>query len=459
VISLAFLWTYKRHVDYRFPYHQDEWQHIGISQQIMAEGYNRQFNPFLGVPADHADLEPGFHAFLAVLFQLIGTDMILSYQYLAGIFASVAVLAIFMCILQFSRSFAIAILACLAFIGLSTNVNILGKEFFVPMSMAFSMIFFYIYLLKKAIDESDRVIFYLALVAFCILLLTHPPSAIILIIPSMIEILTSKGLLKKESMYLVIPFALLAFLLLWKGNITESGRYLLDIIYFEQGWGRLEVNYFLPFLYGLAPTLLALYGMFIYFEKYRFFSIFAFLSLAITSFFNLLGYTFLVPYSRALHLSMLSLLIFTAAGFEKITEKIGTLKPVLLAAVILIMFIPTYSKDREFRDYAQMTLTEDDYEALLWIRNNLGTENRIVTPYFMTSSVYPVSGNRVISLIPAQMEGGPIDDNLNFYVYNCDRQRQIIGSTGANLLYSRSSISCAGYEKVNPSGNYFIYRV
>src|SRR3989344_9026800 len=81
LVLFAAFSAYSRHSGNRFPYHHDEWQHLGISVQAMVEGYNRQYNPFIGKETWHADLEPGFHLYLASLFQMTGHSPILSYQY------------------------------------------------------------------------------------------------------------------------------------------------------------------------------------------------------------------------------------------------------------------------------------------------------------------------------------------------------------------------------------------
>jgi hypothetical protein len=357
-----------------------------------------------------------------------------------------------------TKNYFISLCASLFFITLTTNVNILGKEFFVPMSMAFSVIFFFIYLLKKSAAEHSSNIFLLSILFYGILFLIHPPSALILLIPLAIDLFTEKKPFPKSIFFLIVPIVLVCFFFFWKGNVISSKNYLFDILFFERGWGKLEISYFIPFLYGLIPTLIGVYGLFTNFEKYKFFSVLAFVSLGITTLFNLSGFTFLVPYSRAVHYSMLSLLLFTGIGLDSLTRKIGNYKYAVLIILFGIMLVPAYKKDIELKNYSQLPIYEEDYEALKLIEKNFGHGNVIITPYFMTSAVYPVSGNKAISLIPAQMEGGLIEDNLNFYDYTCDKMKDVIVDSGADFVYSRQLLECDFLIKIY-SGSTLVYSV
>lgn len=442
VLLFSFFWTYKRHFDYPFPYHHDEWQHLGIAKQIIIEGYNLEYNPFIGVPAAHADLEPGFHIFLAVFFKVTGLDAVLFYKYLPAIFALLTTLAMFACFYEFTKNYYVSLSSSMFFIALTTNVNILGKEFFVPLSMAFFLMFFFIMLLRKSIAANDKNLLMASLLFYIVQFLIHPPSALILLLPLSIELFSARKMLKKEMVVLLLPIAIFCFMFFWKGSIITSKNYILDLILFERGWGKLEVSYFLPFLYGIIPTLLAVYGLFSNLEKYRFFGILAFVSLGITTLFNLSGFTLLVPYSRAVHYSMISLLLFTGLGLEKLSRNFLNYRYAATVAIFLFMLVPLYGKDNEFKNYSQLPLYQEDYESMKWIESNYGSENIIITPYFMTSAVYPVSGNKVISLIPAQMEGGLIEDNLNFYDYTCEKMKEVIKASNAGFVYSRRSLGC-----------------
>src|SRR3989344_95965 len=237
LLAFAFFSTYSEtHLEYPFPYHHDEWQHLGISMQAMEEGYNKVYNPFLGAPGWHADLESGFHLFLANIFLMTGLNPVLSYQYLAAIFAVITGFVIFLCVYRLTGKFYAGILALIVFISLKSNVNILGKSYFVPMTMAMPFIFLFILFFLTSLKEKSHKKFLFSFVLLFLIFLIHPPSAIILGIPVLVEILFNIGFMEKIYEKFRFFFLRCLFLPFWyfscsgKGN----GRQLLAI--FQTCW-------------------------------------------------------------------------------------------------------------------------------------------------------------------------------------------------------------------------------
>ncbi len=472
---LSFFTTYSLHFDYKFPYHHDEWQHLAISLQAIESGYNRQFNPYLGVGKPHADLEPGFHLFLSELFSLTGFIPVTSYKYLAAFFAVITSITIFFVIYRLTGDIKIAAISSVLFTFLPTNVNILGKNYFVPMTMSFPLIFIYVLFFTEAMRHSDIKKFYFSILILATLFFIYPLSFIVLLLPTLFEVfrnwktISNIGMKNKFAVRIfLIPSLVFAFLMIWKGKLKHTIPYLKGLIFFEPGWGRLEISYFIPLLYGLSNTFLAVYGFIqVYLNnKYKnlyFFSIVSIISLFITALFNMLGFTFLIPYSRAIHYAMLFMIPLTAIGLVhlviKVKEKIG-IYGVVFVIIIFIAFniYPIYPLNEKYQRYLPAPpIAQSDYNALLFVKDSFGKGNIIITPYFMTSAVYPASGNKVISLIPAQMEGGNVEDNLNFYSYDCMKKEEIIKKSGAKFVLSRLDISCIFLKEIYNRESTLVY--
>ncbi len=479
LIVVVFLKTYSVHFNYPFPYHHDEWQHLALSIQAIEEGYNKQYNPYIEQTNYHADFESGFHFFLASFFLMTGLNKILFFQYFAAIFSVFSLLAIFLCTFKLSKKAELGFFSALIFIFLPTNVNILGKDYFVPLTMAIPFIFLFILYYLEAFKENNIKKFFLSLILLFALFVIHPPSFVILIFPAFIELLFNinflKGLTRKNKIIIfILTFFLfiIALLLIWQGKIIDTLRYLKGIILFEKGWGRLEITYFIPMLYGLVNTIFAIIGVIVGRKSnFRFFISMAFFSLAITAIFNNFGFTLFVPYSRAVHYSMLAMIPLTALGLTSLLnyliKKLDkqnsfslrlTLSLFFTLLFLILLIFHNYPLDSKYRNYSYYVVDEEDYKALIWMKKTIGEDNLIVTPYFMTSAVYPVSGNKVISLIPAIMEGGLIEDNLNFYSYNCDKKKEILESIGAKYILSKMSLDCDFLEEIYSEGD-FIYLI
>lgn len=494
LLIFTFFRTYSLHLNHRFPYHHDEWQHLALSIQAIEEGYNKQHNPYLNEPNNNADLEPGFHLYLSSFFLITNLDPILTYQYFAAVFAVISGFVIFLCCYRLSKKFFVGILSLIVFISLPTNVNILGKDFFIPLTMAIPFIFLYILFFLESLKEKDTKKFVFSLFILILLFFVHPPSFVILLFPSIIEVLFNLKNVKK--IYSTIPkytlflvfllFLVSTFLLSWKGTISATKNYVLDLLFFEQGWGKLEAPYIFPLWYGRINTLFAVLGFAVTLlislkmikgkkNNLLFFVVLSFFSLGLTAFFNVFGFSILVPYQRALHYAMFGLLPLTAYGVYitiSYVTKILNLKNhrVITSLLFLLFFFIVMNSQNEkklmyeimttddFTYYEENVITEYDYETLLWIKDNLGEDNILVTPYFMTSATYPISKNQVISIIPAQLEGGLREENLNFFNYDCDKQKEIIDKSKAEYIISRIKLSCDYLEEVY-SNNLWIYQI
>ncbi len=484
LLGFCFYKTYSIHLDYPFPYHHDEWQHLGISVQAMDLGYNAKYNPFLGKEHWHFDLESGFHLFISLFFMITGLNPVLSYQFFAAVFSAITGLAIFYCVYRLSNKFEIGFLSLAVFASLKSNINILGKDYFVPMTMALPFMFLFIYYFVGSLSRNNFKEFLFSLIILVFVLLIHPPTFIILLVPSLIELISNPKFIKKNFKKIAIAFtigfsflALLSFIFLWKGKLGSSLEYLLDLIVFEKGWGKVEITYFIPLLFGMANTLFSIYGfMKAYNSRLRIFIYLAALSLGISTFFNSHNYSIIIPYQRAVHYAMLGLMPLAAAGLyyfsesalktasKIINKKTPNIKlsRIIKYSIYIVFFIaiitPKYAVDEQYKRYSFPVITKQGYEALIWISSNYGSNNTIITPYFMTSAVYPVSRNRAISLIPSQMGGGLIKENQEFFKYGCKKKSEIINKSKAGFVLTGKKIDCSDFKQVFYNGIY-VYRV
>ena len=182
-LILVFFNTFSLHIGYPFPYHHDEWQHVAISNQIIDKGYNIKQNPYVNEPLYHTDLESGFHLYLAQLFLSTGLDPLFNYQFLAGLFAVLTAFLFYLILGEWTKNKYVGIIAVVLFAFLRTNVNILGKGYFVPISFVFPLILTFVYFWYKSFDLKSTKFFMLSLILLFVILLSHPLSFVILLFP------------------------------------------------------------------------------------------------------------------------------------------------------------------------------------------------------------------------------------------------------------------------------------
>ncbi|MFH2020503.1 MAG: hypothetical protein ABIJ34_03760 [archaeon] len=475
ILIFGFYKAYSLHADNPYPVHHDEWQHLGIVMQTMEFGYISEKNPNLVKAEPFHDLERGFHIFLADFFLLTNLEPVHGYQYLAALFVIISGLAIFICIYELTKNYYMSIISLLMFVLLKSNVNILGIDYFIPLTMAIPFMFFFILQYINSIETQNQANLATSVILLLFLFFMHPPSMVILLIPSLIQFLNCKSVFKKKlissKLFIIIGIiAVLAILsLFWTESFQVTREVILDMIVFEQGWGKLEVTYFLPLLYGILPTLLAVYGFLNLSSsasslKLGFFSSFAVLAVALTGFFNVFGFSILVPYSRLVYYSMLAMIPLTAIGLQHVTDRVEFVKnrshqKIILTIILIISIsLSTYELDMRYKKYSQTILTDADYDALIWFSSNIGKDKIVLTPFFTTSAVYPVSHNFVISLVAAVLEGGHAQENLEFFQYDCEQMKNVTDSSGAEFIISRSKLECSYFSEIYSNAD-FIYKV
>jgi hypothetical protein len=122
----------------------------------------------------------------------------------------------------------------------------------------------------------------------------------------------------------------------------------------------------------------------------------------------------------------------------------------------LVIFNSKYALDTSYKYYDFPVITENAYNALTFLKDD-NTNKTIITPYFSSSAVYPISKDEVIALIPAQMDGGYVEGNLFFYVTtNCTDRLTLIEESDATHVISPISIDCDFLDKIE-FPEYFIY--
>ncbi|NTV23608.1 MAG: hypothetical protein HGA85_04500 [Nanoarchaeota archaeon] len=465
--ACAFLSAFMLHWDYPYPYHQDEWQHLAISSSYASRGYNDQINPYSGEPFAHYDLESGFHLLVSGMLVIEGSDGVLMQKYLAGTFNAITCLILFFSLLRILKDLQAAAAGAIAFIMIPTNVNILGKDYFLPLTVAFLLVYMFFGIVSDKNIESGKKTILAALICLS-LLFVYPPALIMVLVSSapFFAFNFRKVRIGWWQLALVACGIAIIAIFIWKGHPISSISYMLGLLVFEPGWGKLETTFFIPALFGFGSMVFAAIGLYSVFygnaKRLKFFGIAAMFALGITAFFIVFRYSVVLPYSRAVLFSMLSLCPLAGAGFleakKYIEDKLHlNAYSYLLLLVLLLNFIP-YQHQIDYSRYKQAGITDADYAALMWAKDNLPKGASIAVPYLATSAVYPISGLKVLGLVPGPVEAGSQPDAFRFFSSDCETQKTILIENKVQYIISRSKLACSTY-KVIYSENDFIYQL
>ena len=479
--------------------HLDEYHHIAQSVQIIEEKGFVSTNPYFAEEIRHENLEPGFHILLSELFLLTGIDPVQHYGFLPALFVCLSAFMLFVLINKITNNFWTGIFAMLFFASLKSSVNILGINFFTPLTACIPLIYLFLLMLTEALSDGDIKRLFISIILSACLVIIYPlcgtliiPIAFLyfLLNPRIIkefyfktkEIFAIEKLNKDKISYFktslltitIILVITVTFIYFWRYiSFSRNKAQIINSLIFREGWGKVEIKYFLPYLYGIISTILALIGIIISFKqkKYLIFVFFAFITVGLTSMFNKFGFTILSPYQRTLYFAMMFLIPLSAIGLSYVIDYMKKLKiPFLsrvsegpiVALLVIIIFIGVFSSHYKLIDerktYSNKIINEEDYKAIKWIEENYGSHNIILAPVFVSSTIYPISQNYVVSILPGQLRGENLNASVEFFNSGCNEKRKIIEENKAKLIFSKGKIDCNGLKEVYSNKN-FIYEV
>lgn len=465
ISSLAFIFilVYSPHMDYRFPYHIDEWHHI--TQSIRLE----QGNHSGGI----VGTEIGFHYFLSFLNKF--TNLVLIYKFLPAFWAVLSALTIFFVVYKKTDKFYLAILTVLFFASIKSNVNTMGFWFFTPLTFCVPLIFLYFYFFTEGLKKSENKFILTSLGIMLLIIFIHAPSLLFLIPSLIIFSIFYKNKIKSNwrifFLFLIIPLiGIIFYKQSFNLTLSEIFPHLFSELTFQKGWGVVEVTDNLSSMYPLTGYLLAISGYILLFlkkpKKYLEFLIWPLPILLNILIFKFFEVSFLVPYQRNLFYLIL-ILPFLSAIFlyylmEKISIKIKNsgiseteiiTKLTFTIILLLTIFLSFYSYNKiptQFELYE--VIDEKDYEDLLFIKNLPG--NKIMADPFFSTAVFPIS--RKIPIATIRFYGNREISERFFFSNNCEEKTQILKEQKVSYIVSKEQINC-GWDLISSKNN-FIYK-
>ena len=475
-----FILVYSIHLDFPFPFHTDEWQHLAQSVDIIDKGYGG-INPYFKEQPERKDLELGFHLFLSEFFLVTGMDPILHYKWLPALFAAIAAFILFVFINKISN-FITAIFAVIFFASLRSNTNILGLWFFVPLTLAIPLAYLIFSTFSEFLEKNNiKFLFVSAFILFAMLFI-HGISAIFVISvlllylivysfskPEKIRIIFKnfkKHLLPLSLLTIVLLFTAITFL--WKGSFSATLELLESVFIFRSGWTYYEKAYSLAVFYGPLASFLALFSLFsvIKDSRQRIFLLWAGLTLIIVFFFNFYKVSFILPYQRAVYYAFLGLASLSAFGLSSILDFLKkSLKSnivFLIVSILLASFVfynsfsPYYELEKDVQLYHN--IEKVDYEAIKWFESNIGSYNVVLALPHISSTIYPISKNYVIAITPLHLIGGPAKEAYAFFKEDCDYKNNFLNTHRPDYILSQHKIYCGNLEEIYANQDY-IYKV
>jgi hypothetical protein len=448
----------------------------------IAKEKKLNYNPYLDKPAH--DREIGFHLLLAGFFLLPKINPVLIYQFLAPLFLVINALFLFFLVYKLTKNYWIGLFSIFFFASIRSNLNLMGNWFFTPATFTLFLVFIYFYCFTKAIqsNKADKLLLTFAMIVFLVTIIIYPLAAVLMALISLIFSFTRLGFVKKNWKYILF-FGLLGLIIVivfvklyfWTGTMGGTLQRFLEELVFKKGWTVLEHTYSLISLYGVVALLLAAIGaVYLFFKKKNLLFILWPAALLINMlFFILFSFSLFFPYQRNFFYLLISLAPLSAMGLYWLSELLFTClrkyvfkkKACCLAVcallVLLVLFITfkSYYKIEPQQFSLHKVITMPEYNALLWLKENYPPYKKVLAKPFLSTTVYPISMNRVVGLIPSSVEGGTYARIYDFFNSNCNMKQIIVDEEKVDFVISDEEISCSFLGKIYQNDRIMIYQV
>ncbi len=483
LVAANFLLVYSIHQNYSYPYMLDEWQHMAEGIQVQDNAGIVLQNPYYkdgGAGIESGFFEKGFHVFLSELFMLTGQDPVRIYAIMPALFAAITALIVFTFAYKTTNNYAIGLFTMLFYAALRSNVSVLGPWFYVPLTMGFAYIYAILYLFSAGLERYRLRLLLLSSLFLLTLALIHPWSAAVVFPAIILYPFLRPGILKEKNVHLIagimlIPFLSLGYIIkiMWQGTFEKTLSYF-TANFLVSGLGipvteAASPAYIISF-YGIVPLLLALAGAYYIIKKKkgieRIFLAWAAFIAAIIIMFQITGKTVLAPYERILYYAFLSFVPLSAIGLyavlEYLTKKTKNTKTrflislLCIGALAYILFAPYY----ESRAGLYKIIDDDTYSGIKALEKT-GTHQIVLARPEISSAIYPITRNYVISINPAQLSAGKqaLEDNRRFFMTDCDGKSQILERYGVDYIFVRAEDAqdCPGMKLIYREKGSYIY--
>src|SRR3989344_3042209 len=449
----------------KYPIHPDEYAHIAQAKDIVDTGSIRFVNPYFKTHPFHLRLEPGFHIFLASFILIFKDSFIPFFHILRDFIFLLNTFLLFIFVYRLSKNYFIGLFSAIFFIFLKSTIEVLGNLFLLPVNLGitFTLVFFILLLSYYPMKKWS---YYLLLAVFLISLLVYPPSAVLIFLILFFASIKSITSINKEFLRLIIPISILFILLaIILFSFTKT---LLSYIVFTDEWTPVAASYSPVSFYGLLAFALAIIGILVVFRKfnsYKFLVYWFLICLFDVYLFYVFKFTLFIPFTRVFYFYLLSLCILSAFGLYHLVYFISKLRflrkfsiPISIFLVLLVIafqFLSFYSSSKNF--FSQGVLDDAKYDALMFIKDNYGTHNVVMSDPITSFAIYPLTDNYVVALLESNIGVGARISQKNFFIGSCEDKQSIANKFNVSLVASNYQFSCKFMDKVYSKNGFIVY--
>ncbi len=379
ILALAFYLTLMPKLNYPYPLHLDDWDHIAHTNSMLEANSLDYPDPYSGekITNEVMVFEAGYHLFLGLLVKC-GVSWLDIYRYLPSIIFCLLILSVWFLARKEGFGWEAAFFACL----MPSTVGILGPVFLVP--VALSSLFVILALFIAYNFKSYKSYLLLSFITF-ILIFIHPQSAVIMLTLLLPYIFINLWREHRRGLKLLIALGV-PFLISLPWTYSLIVTVLSELTTYQPTPEYVQIPYIIK-SYGYVPIIFCIIGTFVLWQRggsreYGLVSGFILLLIMLTIF-NIFHYGVEQLYLRGLLYLMLMAGIIAGAGLNKIRKmdfsaalrlvnspSFRKIIGAILCIVIICLTLATTIPNRINTPYYHM-IDDEDYSAFIWIKNNI----------------------------------------------------------------------------------------
>jgi hypothetical protein len=469
LISLAalfvFILVFSPRIGNPFPAHIDEWHHIEETFALKNGSYTGGVFTY----------EIGFHVFLAGISYLF--DLIMIYRFLPAILAVISSIVLFFLVYNLTnKKFSISLISMIFFGMLHSSQNLLGINFFTPLSFSIPFIFLFVYWFIFGLQREKKVYITISVIIMIFLIPIYSLSVLAFIPLIFIMLIVYRKFVKKEYkfflMLLLIPFAgLFFYFCVWNLPLSQAVPKLLNELTFDAGWKEYVQSNSLTEIYSLVGYFFAVIGFLSIIikkeKKFYPFLIWPACMLVWIFIFRLFEINFLSPYQRNFYFLVIGLPLISSLGFEnffnwikeffskKSKQKEKMLSAILIIFIILILLFAVKDAESAIKYREKKFITWGDYDDLIYLSSL--PKGIVLSSLDVAEALKPISGQEPAVKLGFYKKENAIDVTNFFESDVCENKDKIIQKLNVKYIISPINISC-NYKLLSSTNN-FIYEI
>lgn len=400
-LAASSLITYYPHLDYHYPIHIDEWEHFAMAEEATIIGKTPGYFPVFEEQGDAGTMkwERNYHTFLSILFSILPFPHELTMTFVPVIVSVLMYMSSFLLLFYLTKSKPVSLFGAFLTSLIKSNITALGPWFAVPASAGLAFLPFLLYLFLNTFHRDKMVLLLFSGLSLASVAMMNPH--IVIVVPIFaIYMLSKPGLLLKKARYILLAILILFGILIAfiPSVLTDPYSGIQQLLSFMSFGQELIETKFNVFTYvGYIPFFISIIGFFFAVRAHKkkewilacFFGLLAVLIYIYTNY----DIMFFMLYRRGFLFLVQSIFLLATFAVFRMGELVNReqLRYVIYIVLFSLIIFEPITSFSLYSNLMKHYITDDDYQNILWMRDNLPDDAVVLATPEVSSAIYPIA--------------------------------------------------------------------